>query len=468
MFALFRIFDLVSVIDAKLKKTIVMVNPVTWSLKKVKEINDAIWHSPLSELSKRKSFLIRQLRIIVLAARGFMNDKVQIRASALTFYTILSIIPLIAIAFAIAKGFGLDQNLEQELTIKLQSQKEIVDLLVPVARNALNATNGGYIAGVGVVILFWSVMSLFNHIENSFNHIWQIRMPRPWYRKFTDYLTMMLIAPVLVILSSSATVIINSHLDAFMMKAPILDFFKPVISFLFKLSPYLLFWVVLTVLYIVMPNTKVKFGSAVLAGIVAGTILQILQYMYYDLQVGISKLSSIYGTFAFFPLFLIWLQASWIIVLLGAELSFANQNVSRYEFESSALNISNYKKRALTLMIMSMIIKNFSKGDPPVSAEVISMTLKIPVRLVRDIVQDLNAVGLVSMVLKSDNKERLYQPAMDINSMTVSLVISRLDRRGIEQDTVLHNKEFVKVHEILAKFDKLMTKSDMNILIKDI
>jgi membrane protein len=445
-----------------------MINPITWSIDKLKEINDAIWHTPLSELSRRKSFLIRQLRIIVLAARGFANDKVQIRASALTFYTILSIIPVIAIAFAIAKGFGLDQNLQQELTIKLQGQKEIVDLLLPLARNALDATNGGYMAGVGVVILFWSVMSLFNHIENSFNHIWQIRTPRAWYRKFTDYLTMMLIAPVLVILSSSATVIVVSYLTEFMQEASILEIFKPLISFLLKFLPYLLFWIVLTVLYIVMPNTKVKFGSAMLAGIVAGTILQLLQWMYYDLQIGITKLSSIYGTFAFFPLFIVWLQASWIIVLLGAELSFANQNVSRYEFESNALYISNYQKRALTLMIMSLITKNFAKGDPPVSAEMISSQLKIPVRLVRDIVQDLNAVGLVSVVLKTDNKERLYQPAIDISVVTVNLVLSRLDRKGIIQNTVLHNKEFEKVNEILSKFDKLMTKSEMNILIKDI
>lgn len=445
-----------------------MVNPVNWAYRKVKEINDTIWHVPLSELSWRKSFLIKQLRIIVLAARGFIDNKVQIRASALTFYTILSIIPVIAIAFAIAKGFGLDQNLERELITRMESQKEVVNFLLPIARNALNATNGGYIAGVGVVILFWSVMSLLNHIERAFNHIWQIRISRPWYRQFTDYLTIMLIAPVLIILSSSATVIVNTTLADFMSKAPILDFFKPIITFLIKFMPYFLFWVVLTVLYIIMPNTKVRFGSALLAGIVAGTILQLLQWMYYDLQVGISKLSSIYGTFAFFPLFMIWLQASWITVLLGAELSFANQNVSRYEFESNALNISSFQKRALTLMIMNMIIKNFAKGEPPVSAERISVLLKIPVRLVRDVVQDLDNLGLVSTVLKNESKERLYQPGMDINTLTVSFVLMKLDRKGVEQNTVLRNKEFEKVNEILAKFDKLMLKSDMNILIKDI
>jgi membrane protein len=445
-----------------------MANPVSWALKKIKSINDAIWHIPLSELSRRKSILIKQIRIIVLAARGFTNDNVQLRASALTFYSLLSVIPVAAIAFAIAKGFGLDQNLEQEIIKNFQSYQEVLNWLLKIARNALDATNGGYIAGVGTIILFWSVMSLLNHIESSFNHIWQIRSSRPWYRKFTDYLTIMLIAPVFLILSSSITVFIKTKLGDFMSEAPILDFFKPFVIFLVKFTPYFLTWFTLTVMFIIMPNTKVKFRSAFVAGIVAGTFLQLLFWFYIDLQFGIAKLSTIYGSFAAIPLFIIWLQSSWIVVLIGAEISFANQNVSRYEFESEALNISNYQKRALTLMIMSLIIKNFAAGESPVGAETISVRLKIPVRLVRDIVQDLNAVGLVSMVQTNDNKERLYQPGMDINSLTISFVLSRLDRKGIEQTTLVKNKEFEKITAMLAKFDKMIAKSDSNMLIKDI
>lgn len=445
-----------------------MTNPVSWALSKIKSINDAIWHTPLSELSKRKSILIKQIRIIVLAARGFTNDKVQLRASALTFYSLLSVIPVAAIAFAIAKGFGLDQNLEQEIIKNFQSYQEVLNWLLKIARNALDATNGGYIAGVGVIILFWSVMSLLNHIESSFNHIWQIRSSRPWYRKFTDYLTIMLIAPVFLILSSSITVFIKTKLGDFMSDAPILDFFKPIVVFLVQFTPYILTWFTLTVMFIIMPNTKVKFRSALVAGIVAGTFLQLLFWFYIDLQFGISKLSTIYGSFAAIPLFIVWLQSSWIVVLIGAEISFANQNVSRYEYESEALNISNYQKRALTLMIMNLIIKNFAEGKPPVGAETISVCLKIPVRLVRDIVQDLNAVGLVSMVHTNDNKERLYQPGMDINYLTINFVLSRLDRKGIEQTTMVKNKEFEKITAMLAKFDKLIAKSDSNILIKDI
>jgi membrane protein len=445
-----------------------MANPVSWTIRKIKEVNDAIWHTPLSELSRHKSILIRQLRIIVLAARGFSNDKVQIRASALTFYSVLSIVPLAAIVFAIFKGFGLEQNLTQHLTKNLSTQQEVLQWLLPIARNALKATNGGYIAGVGIIVLFWSVMSLLNHIESSFNHIWEIRIPRVWYRKFTDYLTIMLIAHVLLILSSSVTLFINTNFGAFMAKAPILDLFKPLIAFLIKASPYLLVWFILTLLFIVMPNTKVKFKSAFVAGIVSGTILQLLQWFYIDLQFGISKLSMLYGSFAAIPLFIGWLQMSWIVVLLGAELAFANQNVSEYEYESEALNISHFQKRALTIMIMWMIVKNFINRESPVSSEILSVTLKIPVRLVRDIVQDLNSAGLVSVVVTTDSKERHFQPGMDVNSLTVGYVISRLDRIGIEQRSVLRNKEMARVNEILTKFEKCVAKSDHNILIRDI
>ena len=445
-----------------------MTNPVSWALDQIRRLNNVIWNTPLSEISKGKTLLVRQLRIIVLAARGFSNDKVQLRASALTFYSLLSVIPVVAIAFAIAKGFGLDQNLEQLITEKFQSYQDVLNKFLPQARNAIEETRGGYIAGVGMIILFWSVMSLLEHIESSFNHIWQITSSRPWYRKFTDYLTIMLIAPVFIILSSSITVFISTELADYMTRAPILNFFKPLISFLIKLAPYFLSWITLTILFIIMPNAKVKFVPALISGIIAGTFFQILFWLYVDLQFGILKLSAIYGSFALFPLFIIWLQSSWIIVLLGAELSFANQNISRYEFESEALNISNYQKRALVLMIMHLIIRNFSTGEKPVSAENIAITLKIPVRLARDILQDLSKVNLVSIIHEKEQQERFYQPALDINILTVSYVLSLLDKKGVEQRMVIKNKDYNKIISMLKKFDKLVAKSDSNILIKDL
>jgi len=445
-----------------------MENPVSWFFRKIKQLNDLIWHTPLSEISRRKMLLIKQMRIVVIAARGFVNNKVMLEASALTFYSMLAVVPLAAIAFAVAKGFGLDQNLEDQLIKNFETQKEVLNWLLSNARNALDATKGGYMAGVGVIVLLWSGMSLLDSIERSFNNIWEIKNSRPWVRKFTDYLTIMLIAPIFLILSGSITVFINTNLEDFLSESAILESMKPLVSFLVKLIPFILTWLVLTVLFIVMPNTKVKFKSALVAGILSGTLLQFLQWLYIDLQFGITRLNSIYGSFAAIPLFIVWIQMSWLVVLLGAELSFANQNISRYEYESEALNISYYHKKALTLMILSRIIKHFENGMPPLSAEVISSEISMPVRIVRDILQDLNSVGLVSAVVKDDGKERLYQPAMNTDNITVSFVLSKLEKKGIEQQSLTRNKEFEKVSAILAKLEKHAGKSGANILLREL
>ena len=218
----------------------------------------------------------------------------------------------------------------------------------------------------------------------------------------------------------------------------------------------------------VMPNTKVKFVPAFVAGIVSGSIIQVLQWLYIDLQFGISKLNAIYGSFAAIPLFIIWLQATWTIVLIGAELSFANQNISRYEYESESLNVSHFQKKALVLLIMSRIIRNFSAGERPVSAENIAGLLKIPVRLATDLLQDLTNVDLVSEIHINEHKERLYQPALDINRMTVSFVLDRLEKKGTDYQIIAQDREYDKILAMLEKFDTLLDKSDSNILLKDL
>lgn len=165
---------------------------------------------------------------------------------------------------------------------------------------------------------------------------------------------------------------------------------------------------------------------------------------------------------------MIWLQATWTTVLLGAELSFANQNVSRYEFESEALNISNYQKRALVLLILQIIIHNFSAGGDPISAEYIASKLRVPVRVVREILQELTSVRLVSEIHVNEEKEQLYQPAIDINKLTISFVLSKLDRKGVDHFMGSKNKDYDKVVTILDKFDRMAAKSDSNMLIKDL
>ena len=442
-----------------------MADPVSWALGKIKQANDYIWNTSISDISRGKSFLIRQLRIIVLAARGFMKDRVQLRASALTLYTMLSIIPFAAIAFGVAKGFALDQKLQELLIKEFQNQPEVLTWILDQAGNAMQATRGGYIAGVGLIILVWSVISLLDQIESSFNHIWQIQVSRPWLRKFTDYIAILLIAPVVLVLSSSLTVFVTSELYS---NTESIRFIRPIIGFLIKIGPYVLTWIGLTILFIIMPNTKVKFIPAFVSGVITGTILQLLQWLYIDLQFGISKLSAIYGSFAAIPLFIIWVQASWIILLLGAELAFANQNVTRFEFEYQSLNVSQHQKKALSLMIMKTIVNNFTMGEKALSSEGLSRNLRIPVRLVRDILQDLTDSRLVSVIHEEEHHDRLYQPAMDVNKMTVSFILSKLERKGSDQQLFNQNGEYDKMTGMLDEFEALIAASESNILINDL
>jgi len=439
-----------------------------WIRHKIKYVTEDIWHLPLGKLPKRKTFLIREIRIFVLAFKGFREDKVQLRASALTFNTLLSIIPVAAIAFGIAQSFGFKERLEIEIRHALEGHEEVMTWILQTTENFLQSSSGGFIAGIGLVILLWSVMQVLNHIEKSFNHIWQIKKSRPWVRKFADYLSIMVVAPVFIVLSGSVTVYLNAKMTNISDQALVMSTIKPALVFLLKFVPYIIMWLVLTMLYMVMPNTRVKFKSAFVAGIIAGTLFQLVQMLYINSQIGVSRYSAIYGSFAAFPLFIVWMQISWLVVLMGAEISFANQNVNRYEFESESLNVNLYQKRIITLMILNIIAKRFISGESPVSATAISKNIQIPVRLAREILYNLNAAGLITEINIDKPRERLYQPSMDTGRMTIEYVLSRIDKVGGEDIPVKQTNEYRKLNHIITEFGEKLKESDMNLLIGDI
>ncbi|MGD2099773.1 MAG: YihY/virulence factor BrkB family protein, partial [Desulfobacterales bacterium] len=286
-----------------------------------------IWRIRLADLPFGKSFLIKQLRIIILAIRGFDEDKCFVRASSLTFYTLLSVVPVVAMFFGVAKGFGFEKILEKRLYANFRGQEEIIEKVITFSSSLLQETKGGIIAGIGLAVLFWSALKVLNHIERSFNDIWEIKTGRSWGRKFSDYLAIMLISPLFIIMSGSATVFITTQVEQITQRIALLGMFSPFISFMLNFLPYILVWMLFTFLYVLMPNTKVQFKAGLVGGVVAGTLYQIAQWAYISFQIAAAKYNAIYGSFAALPLFLMWLQISWWIVLFGAELSFANQNV---------------------------------------------------------------------------------------------------------------------------------------------
>lgn len=427
-----------------------------------------IWRIRLKDYTRSKSFFLRQLRIIVLAVRGFAEDKCKFRASALTFYSLLSIVPVIAMMFGIAKGFGLEKRVETELLQKMQGQEEVVEKIIGFANSLLENANGGLIAGIGVGFLFWTIIKVLSNIENSFNDIWGVKTPRSIGRKFSDYLSIFLICPFLLIMASSATVFISSQVRVVIQYFSVSSTIGPLILFLLKLLPYCTIWIMFTFVFIFMPNTKVKLRSGFLGGVIAGTIFQAVQWTYINFQIGAAKYSAIYGSFAALPLFLLWLQISWLVVLFGAEISFAHQNVETYEFEQDCLSVSYSFKKLLSLSITHLLIKNFCKAEQPWNPEKISRTLEIPIRLVRQILFELVGSGILSEVKKDDGKDVAYQPAVDVGKVTVKYVVESLEQRGISNIPVEKTNELEKLSQCLSIFADDIEKSSANILLKDL
>lgn len=427
-----------------------------------------IWRISLAGLSPARSFFIKQLRTILLTARGFDQDKCQLRASALTFYSLLSIVPVFAMAFGIAKGFGFERRLEGQLLERFAGQQEVISRIIAFAESLLENTKGGMIAGIGVLVLFWSVVKMLSNIELSFNEIWEVKEHRTFGRKLSDYLSIILISPVLLIVSGSATVIITTQARIILERIAFLGPLSSVIIFALNLLPYFLVWILFTFIYVIVPNTRVKLKSAFYAGVVAGSTYQIVQWAYINFQIGIAKYNAIYGSFAALPLFLVWLQLSWLIVLFGAEFSFANQNVDTYEFEQDSHRVSLSFKKLLSLQITNLLVKNFSLGEEPLTETQVSQALKAPIRLVRTLLRELIESGVIVDVHAEEGTESAYLPACDINLLSIMYVIEALETKGTDSVPVAETMESKQLTASLQALKETIEKSPANRLLKDI
>lgn len=427
-----------------------------------------IWRIRLSDCPPVQSFLIKHSRIVILTIRGFLEDSCFLRASALTFYSLLSVGPVVALAFGIAKGFGMEKLLETQVVDKIPAQEEVLQQVTQYAHALLENTQGGVIAGIGIVLLIWSVLKVLNHIEMSFNEIWHLKKSRSWKRKISNYLSFIVIAPILLMIYTSIPVFISTQITLIADKIVILQKISPLLLTLLKLSPYLLIWGVFTFIYLVIPNTRVNFMSGLLGGIIGGAIFLLTQWIYIYFQVGVARYNPIYGSLAALPLLLIWLNVGWIILLAGAEYSFAHQNAETYEFEPDYANISLHFKRLLTLRILHLLAKRFAASDPPMGTVQISQTLMIPSRHVRYIMAELVECGLVSNIQQDAYKEATFQPASDINLWTVKYVTDAIERSGVNHIPVAQTKELQNLQEALEKIGAVIEGSPDNKLLRDI
>jgi membrane protein len=431
-------------------------------------VKRGIWRIQAKDLPRGKSFLLNLLRIIILTFRGMAEDKIQLRASALTFFSLLSIVPVGAMAFAFAKGFGFQAALEREVLKRFQGQEEVAARIIDFAHNFLGNVRGGMMAGVGFIVLLWAILNVLGNLEKAFNDIWGVKKGRPIGRKITDYLALSLIYPILLVSSSAMTVVATSQVSAFVHSVPRLAALGPIIFFLLKLVPYGIIWALLGYLYIFMPNTKVHVRSGIWAGLIAGIFYQVFQFAYIKFQIGVASYNAIYGSFAALPLFLIWLLVSWLIVLTGAEIAFAYQNVGTYEFEPDCLEVSSSFKRLVALAVVHLVVKQFAEGEEPLGEEEISHRLEIPIRLARQILYELAGAKILSPVNQYGENDVAYQPAIPPASLTIKGVLDALDHRGTDDIPVARSEVMEKISECLRGFGEAVKKSPQNMALVDI
>lgn len=423
-----------------------------------------IWRVTEDEVSKWRGILYNMIKIAALSVREFLQGGVINKASALTYTTLLAIIPALALLFAIARGFGLDNLLENQIKDALVGQTQTAEVILSFIDSYLRQTKNGIFIGIGLIMLFYTILLLTDNIERTFNSIWQVKKPRTIYRKLTDYFSMILLLPILILLSSGISIYLSTfvkHMEEFALLAPI-------VKFLVRLIPFALTWGMFTALYIFMPNTRVKFKYAIIPGIIAGSAFQAFQYLYIGSQIWVSNYNAIYGSFAAIPMFLLWTQISWSICLYGAQLCYVAQNLNNFSFSKETENISRRYHDFLCILIMSLICKRFQTETSPYTAEQISNDHKIPIRLTKKILYELQDLHLISETPLDDEYESLgYLPSIDINQINVAMLLSRMDEAGSEAFKI--NLELYNLPwEALAKAREEYYVSTGKILLKDL
>ncbi len=375
------------------------------------------WHNPVAR------WFVRQYRLWFYTARGLVGHGTMIRSAALTYYTLMSLVPIIAVVFAIVKGFGLADRLIDNLYGLFPQNPEIIDYVVGFAERALARTQGGIVAAVALLTLFWAVIKVFSSIENAFNNIWEVKSERSIARQYTDYIAVVLIVPILWIVANAVG---NYAQELFGEEG------RWYYMILLRLASLLVFWVMFTLLYLIIPNAKVRFGSALMAGIVAGSFFLFFQWGYVYLQRWMTSYNAIYGSFVALPLLLIWLQTSWQIFLFGGELSFAYQNIASFCEERESLLVSYDQRRKILLATMVLVVRHFRDKGGAYPADAIRDRLGLPTRIVNDVLFQLVQAGqLIAVRSDDDDREVAYTPAHDIAQLTVYGILEEIGRAHV-------------------------------------
>ena len=424
--------------------------------------NAELWDFRLEEVRGWRKSWYQALRVLSLSLSSFYKDNCTLRASSLTYYTIMSIVPILALAFSIARGFDLQETLKVQLLENFHDHKDALTEIILFANRLIEETRGGVLAGIGIAVLLWSGISLIGSMEAAMNHIWNVDQMRSWRRVLSEYLALLLIAPVLFVIASSTVVLIATYLEHLFKMVPGASFFLSFFHFSIQLVPYVLFWLFFSFLYYFLPNTRVKVSSAVIGGVISGTLYLVAQLAYIYFQIGVSKYGAVYGSFAALPLFLVWVQLSWFIFLFGAEVSYAYQSIHMHEFEFTLKNASPKFKKMLKLWMLQVVVRRFQENYESTSVYVILKHCKIPTGIALPLINELVLCGLLKEMKAED---MMYMPGRPIEDLRISDAIETMDSFGISDMPFIHSKELAQFEKALRHFTHLIEKSSENELL---
>ena len=392
---------------------------------------EEIWKEESDTLNFFNKLLRYKLRLFMIVFDGLLKNDCVLRARALTYTALFSLVPLLAFAFSVLKGLGLVEEGVGHIRpvlepfIAFDKKEEILSKFVEFIENI----NAGAIGGVGLILLAYAVLSLLTTIEISFNKIWGIHAHRPLLQRITLYWTVVTLSPVLIVISIGLST--SAQFQYIMNLFDTIPIFSGLIKLLvFFMIPLVSIWVAFTFLYYVIPNTRVKIGAAFIGGVVAGTIYKIAEIGYIKYTAFVANFGTvgkIYGTIIAIPLFVFWIYIVWVIVLLGVEVSFAVQNMKNYMKERKISNLSYTENEKITFCVFLEILKRFYYNEPPMSNEDISDVLHLPIRLVNDILHFLEKNNIVS---RTSDEPVCYVPVLLPENLKVFDFISMMRDRG--------------------------------------
>ncbi|MDT8281769.1 MAG: YihY/virulence factor BrkB family protein [Gammaproteobacteria bacterium] len=426
--------------------------------------NQYLWQTNLKQVSVAQRYVIQFLRIFYGAARDLGSGLLSLRAMGLVYTTLLSIVPLLAVSFSVLKGFGVHNQLEPAL----------INLLTPLGEKGLSISQQiisfvdnikvGVLGAVGLLVLVFTVLSLVQKIESAFNFTWRITTTRGITQRFSNYLSVILIGPLFLFTASAITASFNSSTVVSQVLA--IEPFGTLLLIIGELVPYLLTIVSFTVIYLLIPNTKVKLGSAVYGAVFSTIAWKLVGKLFTAFIVNSTNYTAIYSGFAILIIFMIWIYMSWLIVLTGASIAYYHQNPDRISNLSQVIRLSCRLREKLALTVMQLIASSFDKGESPWTLNRLAKKSGIAEPA---LLMVLSALIKGKLLLPSGTDDESYLPAQSLDKISLHMILDAV--RQAEESPNLRPDDVItvqKVNDTVSALEDTISDSTKNITLKDL